>query len=74
MLRPATVTSYAGRTETLRLVIPRKARQAVLSAVGQYRHASGPGRVQLKVVARVTVKVRDSSGNAKKVVRKIHLT
>ena len=74
VLRPATVTSYAGRSETLRLVIPRTARTSVLRAVRQYRHASGPRRVQLKVVARVTIKVRDSSGNAKKVVRKIRLT
>lgn len=64
-LKRARVTSYARRTEVLRLTIPKKVRRAVVRATGNSR---------TKVVAKLVVTLRDSSGNAKKVVRTIRLS
>jgi hypothetical protein len=69
VLRKARVTSYAGRTDVLRLAIPPKARRAVVRAT---RRASGNSLS--KVLAKVVVTLRDSSGNTKKVVRTIRLS
>ena len=64
-LRTARVTSYAGRTEVLRLAIPQKARRAVARATRTPR---------TKVAAKLVVTLRDSSGNTRKVVRTIRLS
>lgn len=65
VLRTARATSYAGRTAVLTPAIPQKARRAVARATGNSR---------TKVVAKLVVTLRDSAGNAKKVVRTIRLS